>query len=127
MTLDCILEIFLMCTDRCSLHLSTRNASLQQVETTTESHNQPRSKVVNPSPNRYTYNKSPPRAQRLLWRSRQTEWKSQGYRGFAVQLCPLEMSEATSMKYHQHELRKAPIDKLAWKGCGSSLLCGENI
>lgn len=77
--------------------------SLFATDTITESHNQSKGRVVEPSRNEYIYKiTSALQVQGTLGQRRQEHCKSQRSGEFNVRVCLLVMSEATPRKSHQH-------------------------
>ena len=86
-----------------TIHKGT--ASLYQIETILENHNQPKCKVAEPSSNRHIQNTT--FALRLsdhCGTGGRKSVRSQGIRSLPIN-CLLEISEATPMKSHQHGCR----------------------
>lgn len=91
--------------------------SLEQTETITENHSESKCRVVEPRKNGYLYETIPHRKiqKSLLKRGGNTVRAEE----FAMRLCLLVMSEATPIKYHQHDIpdvirTRATVAMLRW-------------
>jgi hypothetical protein len=92
-------------TDQLSLHLPSAGLLFANMEMITENHNQLKGRVVEPSPNGYSYKVPHPHLVRLracFQKRRQKGCKRQRIGEFAVRLCLLVTSETALIKSLQH-------------------------